>query len=441
MASLVVLLIALGCAALQFFKGTLVKAFIAIIIAIISGIVSFAFFESAANMIISRGESGTLLSIAPWAQTLCFILIYIVVFALLQTGAISLLHEQIDFGELPEYIGRAVCGLLLGFVISGFLLTALAMGPLPLNYPYQRFDKSRFKPDDPKGVLLNPDGFATGLFSLVSKGSLSGKRSFAAIHPNYLDQLFFNRLLKTESMSIISSKFPAITVPREAAVWDAPKAISDQANALIGELRSGGGRIKTADNKTVPLPVSTDGGDIKIVRVEILRRAFKGDSKINGAAFNLSQLRLICTRRSSGQDRLAGDAINVYPIGHLKTADQIQVASEVRIKTQEFNNENERPIDLVFNVPGGYDPVLVEYKMNSIVEVVPTSIVKDPASIPEPATFNATAGSSNQSRSNRNRNQQSQPSQQRPSTDTSSGRRPGLSDTSRSIVGPGFDEE
>ena len=403
MASLIVLLIALGCAALQFFKGTFVKAFVAIIIAIISGIVSFAFFESAANMIISRGDSGTLLSIAPWAQTLCFILIFVVVFAILQTGAIYLLHEKIDFGELAEYIGRAVCGLILGFIISGFLLTALAMGPLPLKYPYQRFDSRSVKPDDPKGVLLNADGFATGLFGMVSKGSLSGKRSFAAIHPNYLDQLFFNRLINTENMSIISYIFPAITVSRKATVWDAPKAIKDQANVLIGELRSGGGRIKTAENKTISLPVSTDSGVIKIVRVGILRKALKGNSKINGAAFTLSQLRLICTRRDPGQDRLAGDAINVYPIGHLRRADQIQVASEVRVMTEGFNN-GERFIDFVFNVPSGHEPVLVEYKMNSVVEIARTAIVTDPSEIPAPATFNSSSGSGGGG-GNRNRNQ------------------------------------
>jgi hypothetical protein len=441
MASLVVLLIALGCAALQFFKGTFVKAFVAIIIAIISGIVSFAFFESAANMIISRGDGGTLLSIAPWAQTLCFILIYIVVFALLQTGAIYLLHEKIVFGELPEYIGRAVCGLILGFIISGFLLTALAMGPLPLNYPYQRFDPRSVDPDDPKGVLFNADGFATGLFSIVSKGSLSGKRSFAAVHPDYLNQLFFNRLIETDSISIISYTFPAITVSREAAVWDAPKAISDQANALIGELRTGGGRIKTADNKTVSLPVSTDSGDIKIVRVGILRKALKGNSKINGAAFTLSQLRLICTRRGSSQDRLAGDAINVYPIGHLRSADQIQVASEVRVMIEGFGN-GERFIDFVFNVPSGYDPVLVEYKLNSIVEIAQTAVVTDPANIPAPATFDATSsgGAGNRNRNRPNRNRRSPSSQQESSTESTSDSSSGLSDTSRSIVGPALDD-
>ncbi|UCF16973.1 MAG: hypothetical protein JSW59_05835, partial [Phycisphaerales bacterium] len=196
----------------------------------------------------------------------------------------------------------------------------------------------------------------------------------------------------------------------------------------------GGGRIKTADNKTVSLPISTASGDIKIVRVGLLSRAFKGNAKINGAAFTLSQLRLICTRRGSGQDRLTGDAINVYPIGHLKTADQIQVASEVRVEPQDFDG-NERFIDFVFNVPSGHEPVLIEYKMNSIVEIAPMAIVTDSSNIPAPATFNSTSGGGgNRSRNNRNRAQRSP-------SETSPGRRPGLSDTSRSIVGPDFDEE
>ena len=100
------------------------------------------------------------------------------------------------------------------------------MGPFSLGFPYQRFDPVRLKPDDPKGGFLGADGLATGLFTMVSKGSFSGKRSFATIHPNYLDQLFFNRLIQTETTSIISNSFPAISVPRQAAVWPAPQAVA-----------------------------------------------------------------------------------------------------------------------------------------------------------------------------------------------------------------------
>ena len=452
MASLVVLLLVLGCAALQFFKGTFTKALAALIIAIIAGMISFGFFEAGANMLISRGDSGTLLSIAPWAQTLCFLLIFVVVFALLQTGAMYFLREPIDFGPLPEYIGRSVCGLLLGYVVSGFLLTALSMGPLSLDYPYQRFDPKSLKPNDPKGVLLNPDGFVTGLFSMISKGSFSGKRSFATIHPNYLDQLFFNRLINTDTTSLISSKFPALMAPPpgRAVVWDAPKPIADQANNLIGELRSRGGKIQYAENRSVPLPVSTEGGDIKIVRIAINPRAIGRDgSKVNGGTFTPAQLRLICTRGGSGQDRLAGEGVNVYPIGHLRTADEIQVSPEIKV-TGDGSTAG-KFIDFVFCVPSGHDPVLIQYKMNTIVEIPPGpgAIVTDPAQIPtEPATFDSSSSSSGArgggggrrgNRGNQSRNRPPGPAQEQPQTPA--GRGSGLSDTSKSIVGPGFDEE
>ena len=208
MTSLAVLLIILGCAALQYFKGTVVRALAMIIIAICSSIVAFCFFEALANLIISRGNSGSMVSLVPWAQMLSFILLFVVTFGLLQTGAVYLTKNPVDLGFLPERIGRVVCGIILGFIISGVLLTALQMGPLPLSYPYERFDPQRLEPDNPGVALLRADSFTTGLFGLVSKGSLSGKNSFKILHPDYLDQLFLNRLLG--DVSAVSGVSPAI---------------------------------------------------------------------------------------------------------------------------------------------------------------------------------------------------------------------------------------
>jgi hypothetical protein len=402
----------LGSAALLYFKGTFVKAFAAIIIAIISGMVAFGFFEAVANMIISRGDEGMFLKLAPWAQMISFILIFVLTFALLEAGATFLMKDPVDLGFLPECIGRIACGIVTGFLISGFLLTALAMGPFSLGFPYQRFDPIRLKVDDPKGGFLGADGLATGLFTMVSKGSFSGKRSFAAIHPNYLDQLFFNRLIKTETTSIISNSFPAISVPRQAAVWPAPQAIAEQADGLVGDLRSGSGRLKDAEGKSVSLPVSTDGSyDVTMVRVGISKRAIRADARINGGAFTLSQLRLICKRRGSGQDRLGGEAVNVYPLGHLGTASQIQVASEIKLDTRRVEG-SEQLIDFVFCVPSGHEPVLVQYKLNSIAEIAPGAIVTDPSKIPAPATFNASSGGNRQGNNNRRNNASNPPGEQ-----------------------------
>jgi hypothetical protein len=127
--SLSVVLIILGCAAYQYFKGTFVRAFATIIIAICASVAAYGFFEVLANVFISRGDNSRLLSLVPWAQTLCFALLFIIVFGTLQTGVMFLTRQPIDLGFLPERIGRVVCGLFLGLILAGLLLTALEMAP------------------------------------------------------------------------------------------------------------------------------------------------------------------------------------------------------------------------------------------------------------------------------------------------------------------------
>jgi hypothetical protein len=410
MASLAVVIIILGCAALQYFKGTFVKAFAMIIIAIISSVVAFGYFEVLANLIISRGNDGSMLSLVPWAQTLCFILLFVVAFGVLQTAAIFLIRHPVDLGFLPEHIGRVVCGIILGFIISGLLLTALQMGPLPLSYPYERFDSARLNLDNPGGVLLNADGFATGLFGIISNGSLSGKNSFKTIHPSYLDQLYMNRL-KGETSSV-SGVFPAIEVPKPA-VWPAPKKVIDDFDK---------------SNSVIPIPNSNYNPTI--VRVGIKKRAINRELKINGGTFTPSQLRLICTRST-------GEAANVYPVGYMKTKDEMEASPEIKLATSDFEG-NVRFIDFVFCVPSGFEPALVEFKLNSIAEIRTGAIITADQA-PAVAPFSSSSTSAPKSNSNTQSNAprtQSQPQQQQQQTGS---RRSGLSDISRSVVGDEFD--
>ena len=427
MVSLAVVIIILGCAALQYFYGTFVKAFAMIIIAICSSIVAFGFFEMLANLIISRSSDGSLLSLAPWAQTLCFILLFAVTFGVLQTGAIYLIRHEIDLGFWPERIGRVVCGIILGFIISGFLLTALQMAPLPLSYPYQRFDPDRLDTDNPRGALFNADGFATGLFGLISNGSLSGKNSFKTIHPNYLDQLFLNRFLGATSS--VSSVFPAIELPKPA-VWPASEAVKKQVDTFVSELRTRGGKVAyEPEGKSVALPISTkDTYNPTIVRVGIKKRAIHREPIINGGAFTPSQLRLICTRSS-------GEAVNAYPIGHLKSKDEIQISPEIKLNTADIQ-DNARYIDFVFCVPSGYEPKLVGFKLNSIIEI-PTGAIVSADQAPEVVPFSYTASAPQTGSNIQKPAAQSPPQQQQQQTRPG---RSGLSNISRSVVGDDTDE-
>jgi hypothetical protein len=384
MASLVVVIIVLGCAAFQYFKGTFIRAVATIFIAISAGIVAFGFFESLANIIISRSSSGSFLAIVSWAQPICFTLLFIIVFGALQTGMIYLtLHKPVDFGFIPERVGRVVCGIILGFLISGFLLTVLGMAPLPQKYPYQRFDGKRNK------VLLNADGFATGLFSVVSKGSLSGKRSFATLHPNFIDQIHLNR--SVSGTSIVTSQSPSISLPKptEPAVWPAPNNLNEQINKIVSDLNRQN-RIKDdSNNKTLSMPelISNDY-QAKIVRIGINKNAL-GSPKINAGTFQLSQIRLICKREGFNGNPLSGVGINVYPIGHLKAADQIQTSTEIKLTNKDHfkNNARQKWIDFVFCIPRDYVPVLVQFKQNNILEISSRSVVNADKA-PQPVFFN-----------------------------------------------------
>jgi hypothetical protein len=429
MASLAVVTIILGCAVLQYFYGTFVKAIAMIIIAICSSVVAFGFFEMLANLIISRGNDGSLLSLVPWAQTLCFILLFVVTFGVLQTAAVFLIRHPVDLGFLPERIGRSVCGIILGFILSGLLLTAFQMAPLPLSYPYQRFDPARLNPDNPGGALLNADGFATGLFGLISNGSLSGKNSFKTLHPSYLDQLFLNRLLGEASS--VSGVYPAIEVPKPG-VWPASEAVKKQVDGFIEELKTKGGKVVyEPGGKSVALPISTtDTYNSTIVRVGIKKRAIHREVIINGGVFTPSQLRLICTRST-------GEAVNAYPIGYLKTKDEIEISPEIKITSSDIQ-ENTRYIDFVFCVPSGYEPALVGFKLNSIVEI-PTGAIVSADQAPEVAAFQPSAAAP-PSQSNAQSPPQTQSPPQQPQQKQTRPGRSGLSDISKSVVGDELDE-
>jgi hypothetical protein len=401
MASLLVVLVMLGCAALLYFKGTFVKACVAIIISICASIVAFGYFEVLANLLVGYASS-----IAPWAQLLCFVLLFVLAFAILQTVAAQLMRQPVDFGFLPERIGRLVCGIFLGLILSGLLLTALAMAPLPNKYPYQRFDQRNPDAGDPSKTLFNADGFTTGWFSVVSKGSLSGKKSFAALHPAFVDQLFLNRHNISENIPLMTGS-EAIQVQKKNGAWYAPDSITD------------------SDGK--PLAPKS-GHNLMIVRLGFNRSALK-----DASTFTPSQLRLICKSKTDADNPVAGTGENVYPIGYLKSANQLQTKRlNERITIGQLERDARvKWIDFAFYVPTDSVPVLAEFKLNNVADVPkPVSADQAPAAVPfveAPDSEKDTAST----------DKPSQRRERRPETPARRGR---LSPPSRSILGDEFQE-
>jgi len=412
MVSLIVVLIVLGCAALQYLKGTLVQAFAAFIITICASVVAFAYFEVLANVFIGREL------LIPWAQLLSFVLLFILTFAILRTLAAQLSRQPIDLGLWPERIGRVVCGILLGLVLSSLLLTALAIAPIPNNYPYQRFDQRRPDAERPNKVLLNTDGLAAGLFSTVSSGSFSGKRSFATLHPAFIDQLFLNRHNVADDVSIVTSS-QAIEVPRKRETppcWLAPEDIKDSDGNPVSP--------KSDHNLT-------------FVRVGIKKSAV-GEA----GTFALSQLRLICKQQAGTRNPLAGKGQNIYPIGCRMEDDTLQIKrlnDVVRVSRPDFEKDSRvKWIDFAFYVPAGSVPVLLEFKQNSIAEVPPPVTAEQ---APPPVPFLPSSEKEKEKDTAKPNNKPSQPpNSKRPTQPKTPSKKGGLSPIGKSLVGPQLED-
>jgi hypothetical protein len=408
MINLIILVILAASAALMYLKGTLIQAVAMILNVILAGFVAMAFHEMLAVFLVKYAAG-----IALWSPLICFLLLFIVTFALLQTVAMQTCKEKTDLGLWPERIGRIGGGLLLGYLIVGQLLVAVALAPLPIAYPYPRFAERNPNPTQPNKPLLSPDGFVSGLFSLVSQGSLSAMsqpKSFGMLHAGFLDSLYLNRENLSKGVSAMT-KEPAIEVPRKGGVWEAPPTLRDE----------------EGQSPTVP-----SDARLMIVRMGIRRAALADASK-----FTLSQCRLICGMRGE-TDPLAGKGHVVYPIGYLdsngrlvrKSLDEEIVIqpNQVRASTKDF--------DLAFAVPTELVPILLGFKRNNLERLSePVSGDEIPAATSDEETPPPTAPA-----------QQQPPSEQPNQTPPTSQAQPenqgnGLSSVSQTVIGGALEDD
>jgi hypothetical protein len=324
------------CAAAQFLKSSLMKSFGMFISALCASFVSLWWYEQLSEIVIKQEI------LIDWAATASFGMIFLISFAVLQSATMALTKHKIDFGVMPERVGRVVFGLLLGYVISGALLLGASMGPLSANYPYERFNGSNPNPQSPSEALLNPDGFVAGLFGIISGGSMSGNNSFGVLHAGFVDELFLNRLAKGS----VRTDPGAITMPAKAGVWPVPQG------------------LKTTEGTAVTAKTDCD---LIVARIGFTSKMFSMDS-----SFAPSQLRVMC-RKKDAQPRLGGSAVSAYPIGYLKSANEMKTMTMGERITPTLPAGSEGPVwmDFVFNVKQGYEPVAVGLKANAFAAVPP----------------------------------------------------------------------
>jgi len=352
MATALVILAILGCAAYHYFRGGIIKSFAMIIITISSSIIAFGFFEALASLFISRAGVKAP-ALAQWSFALSFILIYTLSFSLQQALIAQFTKKPAELGDLAEKILRPVLGAIFGFLLSGVILTALAMAPLPTKYSYERFDKNNITPARPKKSLFNSDGFIVNIFSVLSRGAFNSEKNFASIHPNFLDQVFINKLAVSEKIPIVSIE-NEISLPLESPVWFASKDLKDE--------------------KGNPIAASGDN-DLIAIRLGFKKPADMRSSNI----FLAGQIRLVCKPENEAKE-FSSSAKNIYPVAFIKTASlaqKLKLKDQFEIKWDEFTDKlpdgSGKWIDFLFELPKKYTPMAVEFRQNSFVKAPPPS--------------------------------------------------------------------
>lgn len=346
MALVMVLLVLILTLAFFYLKCTMMQSLMMLWSSIVATILAFSFYEKVAGLFITRGYG------LQWANVGSYVIVFIVAFAVLRTVCEYLIGVNIDLGNTVKASAAVICGLITGIIFSGNLLVAMGLLPLQGKMFYSRFDPSGpVVLSNPKAPPLSTDGFVSGLYGMVSAGSMSSDNSFRVFHADYLNQIHLNKLkVKDNVLSVCSPK--AVEIPSKKGqqpvrFWTSPD------NQELVVVRMG-----------IHAKKISDGG------------ANNADGKVE---FFPAQIRLIAKDKAadSAGNPLAGSGKAFYPAGFIKNGALVKADLNETI-SPDPKELKDRTFwqDVAFDMPQGYNPVLLEFKLNTVADLTSYAVVK-----------------------------------------------------------------
>ncbi len=346
-ASLVILIIIVGVVLRLYLNGTVLNTFVTLICVLAAMALALGYYEVLVNVMLTKGI------LIKWASSISLLAIFGISFVILRVIGGFVTGTAIHFSNIPDKIICCGIGAVYATIATGILLLAVSMSPIPSKWTHSRFDTESFDLDSPSGVLIPVDSFVTSLFSSISGGSMKTDNSFSSMHPNFLNQIHLNNLHKDEGVLSVASE-KALAVKKNGAYWTAQQSYIDS---------STGERL---------------GEDIVIVRAAV-KSGLVEDGGAMGEddilKFSLGQFRLITADSSSEAVFDGADTKAVYPLGYVKTKNQVEVkdnlAEIIEVARSSFSNHegfgNSFLVDLVFEMPNNQVPVALAFKNNAIV--------------------------------------------------------------------------
>ncbi len=351
--TLFVVVILLLSTAYFYLKSPIIASFAMLISSMVAAIVSFSYYEMVAEMLIGTGYGGQ------WAHPGCFALLFVVTFIILRVACDNLVGSNINFGVLITRSTAVICGLLTGMIVSGILVITIAMMPFSQKWPYARFEVNR--PPIVSNIrianksFLNTDGFVSGLFSWISRGSMSSKKSFAVYHADFLNQIHLNRLTPEKNKAKPETNY----IPPPPGKSKSGRPIIVASSDAVNVSKTG---LTWREDNRVIVKVGISGKQI----------ADGGATdKSGGLSFTLSQVSLVCKEKSQPLDT-TGSGTAIYPVTYISkqksNTDKTSLGELITFERADFIEKGRTvQIKIAFDVPDSMRPVLLRFKQNAVV--------------------------------------------------------------------------
>jgi hypothetical protein len=318
--SIIIILLVLAIAYFHYAQG-LFGATLSAIIAVIAATLAVSYHETLESLLSNGGFADS-------ARAITLVALFAAIYLVLRLIFDAAIPGNIRLPVTLDRVGGAIMGLIAGIFAAGVVAVAaqtMPFGPSIAGYSlYQLQDErsvtlpgarggqwqdavvhdelksDRFNPNDRSGMILPVDSMLLGTVAHLSDGgSLAGKNNYTAIHPDYLTELFGQRIGLQPAARHTAVNGKAGEQVKVVGVYQVDHPLP-QINAEFKSVRT----LKGTDK---PL-TTTPGQMILVVRIVFNQNASGTDKLV---------------RFSPGSIHLVANGKDYYPVGTLEKGTEL----------------------------------------------------------------------------------------------------------------------
>lgn len=343
--SLIVCVLVLGLTAYQVFTQGFFSALVMAFLSVVCAIIALNYHEPLAELLSGWG-------LGAWGpKGISLMALFIFSLLILRELTDRLVKGNMNFPTLVDRLGSAFFGFISSMVVAGMILIGFQNLDVPaVILGFDRCPELE-QPDEDSALFPGADAFVVSLMSTVSNNGFLGNQTFQQFHPDYLRELYLNRLVLTEGSR------------QECATDTITK--TKQFCLIEHEVRD----VKSSS------PVEV-GPDQRLCGVRVVLDTSKRSKKSIGSAdvdgnvrFTMGSFRLVCF----SPDDPKGESVALVPVGILRSGSRRVdrfTPNEGKMLASSINE-----VDLLFRIPEikTQPPQFLEFKRSARVQCIPAN--------------------------------------------------------------------